>query len=145
MNKLLPLSILFCLFSFSGTNHSSQSAFDLVGKWFDSSDGQYRNSNKKSFVGRWYTFKKKWESWIFQLHRCLRMFKSDLFRYLALELRFIRVYCVWKNKNVLLINYDKVKRDRRGATRMNESRKEKLKIKRIDKNTLEISELRSEL
>tara|TARA_Y100000385_G_scaffold66288_1_gene65892 strand:+ start:435 stop:755 length:321 start_codon:yes stop_codon:yes gene_type:complete len=51
----------------------------------------------------------------------------------------------WKNKNVLLINYDKVKRDRRGATRMNESRKEKLKIKRIDKNTLEISELRSEL
>tara|TARA_B110000046_G_scaffold183715_1_gene220483 strand:+ start:409 stop:813 length:405 start_codon:yes stop_codon:yes gene_type:complete len=134
MNKLLPLSILFCLFSFSGTNHSSQSGFDLVGKWFDSSDGQYRNSNKKSFVGRWYTFKKNGKvefSSCTDACRCLRVTYSGTWR--------------WKNKNVLLINYDKVKRDRRGATRMNESRKEKLKIKRIDKNTLEISELRSEL
>jgi hypothetical protein len=134
MNKLLLLSLLFCLFSFSEANYAANSTIEIAGKWHYSSDRQYKNVSKKSFIGRWYEFKNNGKvefSSCTDACGCLRVTYSGSWQ--------------WKNNNVLLINYVKIKRDGRPFTRMNENRTEKLKIKRIDKNTLEITELRSEL
>ena len=133
MNRILVLSILLCLFSFSEADYSAKSEIDIVGKW-NYANGVYEKTDVTIFTGRSYEFNNNGKveySTCTDPCGCLPITYSGSWS--------------WKNDGILSITYVKYKRDELLFMVMEESRNEKLKIKKSDKNTLEITILNSEL